>query len=194
LSRTISLQVRASTPVVISSEVVAITGNRLSGSMKLSSSALPSRLSPVMRMTYFGCSIARVPASLTIAARIRSAFSMSSQKGSNPCSYPHEPLVSYRINRQFSGWILPLLMIRAFGAHCHQRTNANQMIAALQPANGRKRQILWQAPGSSAVAVVANCAARARLEMSALRCALPQRLLPPWYCSGLASYRVQRYS
>jgi hypothetical protein len=32
-------------------------------------------------------------------------------------SYPHEPLVSYRINRQISGWILPQLMIRAFGAH-----------------------------------------------------------------------------
>jgi hypothetical protein len=40
-------------------------------------------------------------------------------RGSNPCSYPHEPLVSYRINRQLSGWILPPLMIRAFGAHCH---------------------------------------------------------------------------
>jgi hypothetical protein len=39
-------------------------------------------------------------------------------RGSNPCSYPHEPLVSYRINRQLSVWILPPLMIRAFGAHC----------------------------------------------------------------------------
>jgi len=28
-----------------------------------------------------------------------------------------KPLVSYRINRQLSGWILPPLMIRAFGAH-----------------------------------------------------------------------------
>jgi hypothetical protein len=40
-------------------------------------------------------------------------------RGSNPCGYPHKPLVSYRINRQLSGWILPPLMIRAFGAHCH---------------------------------------------------------------------------
>ena len=39
-------------------------------------------------------------------------------RGSNPRGYPHEPLVSYRINRQLSGWILPPLMIRAFGAHC----------------------------------------------------------------------------
>ena len=32
-------------------------------------------------------------------------------RGSNPCGYPHKPLVSYRINRQLSGWILPPLMI-----------------------------------------------------------------------------------
>src|SRR6266516_7420295 len=43
-------------------------------------------------------------------------------RGSNPCSYPHEPLVSYRINRQLSVWILPPLMIRAFGAHCQKET------------------------------------------------------------------------
>ena len=44
-------------------------------------------------------------------------------RGSNPHSYPHEPLVSYRINQQLSGWILPPLMIRAFEAHCHKRTS-----------------------------------------------------------------------
>ena len=47
-------------------------------------------------------------------------------RGSNPCGYPHKPLVSYRINRQLSGWIPPPLMIRAFGAHCHNRTHAVQ--------------------------------------------------------------------
>jgi hypothetical protein len=47
-------------------------------------------------------------------------------RGSSPCGCPHEPLVSYRINRQLSGWILPPLMIRAFGAHCHNRTHALQ--------------------------------------------------------------------
>jgi hypothetical protein len=36
-------------------------------------------------------------------------------RGSSPCGYPHKPLVSYRINRQLSGWNLPPLMIRAFG-------------------------------------------------------------------------------
>src|ERR1700720_1431097 len=53
-------------------------------------------------------------------------------RGSNPCRYPHKPLVSYRINRQLSGWIPPPLMIRAFGAHCQQRTDAPQQ-ASIHP-------------------------------------------------------------
>ena len=32
-------------------------------------------------------------------------------------SYPTAPLVSYQINRQLSGWFLPPLVFRAFGAH-----------------------------------------------------------------------------
>jgi hypothetical protein len=52
-------------------------------------------------------------------------------RGSNPCGYPHKPLVSYRINRQLSGWIPPPLMIRAFGAHCHFQTRAVQQIETL---------------------------------------------------------------
>jgi hypothetical protein len=47
-------------------------------------------------------------------------------RGSSPGGYPHKQLASYRINRQLSGWILPLLMVHAFGAHCQQRTNALQ--------------------------------------------------------------------
>jgi hypothetical protein len=42
-------------------------------------------------------------------------------RGSSPSGYPAEPLVSYQINRQLSGWNLPPLVIRAFGAHCHRR-------------------------------------------------------------------------
>jgi hypothetical protein len=42
-------------------------------------------------------------------------------RGSSPRSYLREPLVSYRINRQLSGWIPPPLTIRAFGAHCQFR-------------------------------------------------------------------------
>jgi hypothetical protein len=43
-------------------------------------------------------------------------------RGSSPAGYPAEPLVSYQINRQLSGWNLPPLVIRAFGAHCHEQT------------------------------------------------------------------------
>ena len=39
-------------------------------------------------------------------------------RGSSPCGCPHEPLVSYQINRQLSGWNLPPLVMRAFGALC----------------------------------------------------------------------------
>src|SRR5256885_11450095 len=52
-------------------------------------------------------------------------------RGSSPCGYPHKPLVSYRINRQLSVWILPPLMIRAFGAHCHNPTHAPQQTTPL---------------------------------------------------------------
>jgi hypothetical protein len=52
-------------------------------------------------------------------------------RGSNPCGYPHKPLVSYRINRQLSGWIPPPLMIRAFGAHCQYRTRALQQTTCM---------------------------------------------------------------
>ena len=38
-------------------------------------------------------------------------------RGFSPSGRPSKPLVSYRINRQFSGWNLPPLVVRAFGAH-----------------------------------------------------------------------------
>ena len=43
-------------------------------------------------------------------------------RGSGPSGYPAEPLVSYQINRQFSGWLLPPQVIRAFKAHCQDQT------------------------------------------------------------------------
>jgi hypothetical protein len=55
-------------------------------------------------------------------------------RGSSPASYPAEPLVSYQINRQLSGWNPPPLVIRAFGAHCHEETS---------PPN-RIRRTLWR--------------------------------------------------
>ncbi len=43
-------------------------------------------------------------------------------RSSSPASYPAEPLVSYQINRQLSGWNLPRLMIRAFEVAPSRRT------------------------------------------------------------------------
>ena len=43
-------------------------------------------------------------------------------RGSDPSGYPTEPLVSFQIDRQLSGWIPPPLVIRAFRAHCQKAT------------------------------------------------------------------------
>jgi hypothetical protein len=65
-------------------------------------------------------------------------------------------------------WACPLRSDRVrtfapqqFDAVCQKPTNANETIAALQWANGRNPQFDWRAPGSSALTVVANCAAKA---------------------------------
>ena len=42
-------------------------------------------------------------------------------RGFETAGYPTAPLVSYQINRQLSGWYLPPLVIRAFGAHWEMR-------------------------------------------------------------------------
>jgi hypothetical protein len=52
-------------------------------------------------------------------------------RGSSPAGYPAEPLVSYQINRQLSGWNLPPLVIRAFGAHCHLENVIRELCALL---------------------------------------------------------------
>ena len=44
-------------------------------------------------------------------------------RGSSPSGYPVKPLVSYQINRQLSGWILPPQVVRAFGAHGQEQTS-----------------------------------------------------------------------
>src|SRR3954449_12774787 len=45
-------------------------------------------------------------------------------RGSSPVSCPTKPLVSYRSNRQLSGWNPPPVVIRAVGAHVESRTGA----------------------------------------------------------------------
>jgi hypothetical protein len=65
------------------------------------------------------------PAQASLALRpagLLSRLKRPLSRGSSPSGCPTEPLVSYRINRQLSGWILPPLMIRAFGAHCQEAT------------------------------------------------------------------------
>jgi hypothetical protein len=49
--------------------------------------------------------------------------------GSGPSGYPAEPLVSYQINRQFSGWLLPPRVIRGFRAHCQFLTFCHALTA-----------------------------------------------------------------
>ena len=64
-------------------------------------------------------------ASLTLRpARSLSRPRRPLSRGSGPAGYPAKPLVSYQINRQLSGWNLPPLMIRAFGAHGQKATYA----------------------------------------------------------------------
>jgi len=46
-------------------------------------------------------------------------------RGSNPHGCPHKPLVSYRINRQLFGWILPPLVIRALRGALPKQTLLN---------------------------------------------------------------------
>ena len=66
-------------------------------------------------------------ASLTLRpARLLNRLKRPLSRGSSPAGYPAEPLVSYQINRQLSGWNLPPLMIRAFGAHCQKLPSATQ--------------------------------------------------------------------
>ena len=49
-------------------------------------------------------------------------------RGFSPSSYPSKPLVSYRNNRQLSGWNLPPLVTRAFGAHCKNQSSRRLLL------------------------------------------------------------------
>ena len=52
-------------------------------------------------------------------------------RGFETAGYPTAPLVSYQINRQLSGWYLPPLVIRAFGAHWESWVFLAAMIAGM---------------------------------------------------------------
>ena len=61
------------------------------------------------------------PAQTALALRPAGSLSRPRRplsRGFETASYPTARLVSYQINRQLSGWYLPPLVFRAFGAHC----------------------------------------------------------------------------
>ncbi len=57
-------------------------------------------------------------------------------RGFETASYLTASLVSYQINRQLSGWHLPPLVFRAFGAHC-------LLLATSRPPAARNRLPLY---------------------------------------------------
>ena len=52
-------------------------------------------------------------------------------RGFETASYPTAPPVSYQINRQLSGWHLPPLVIRAFGAHLPLMATSRHAVARI---------------------------------------------------------------
>ena len=65
----------------------------------------------------------------------------SLSRGSGPSGYPAEPLVSYQINRQFSGWLLPPQVIRAFRAHCQEKTSSYRILRGRIAIDARSGQL-----------------------------------------------------
>src|ERR1700688_611864 len=63
-------------------------------------------------------------------------------RGSSPSGHPAEPLVSYQINRQLSGWVRPPQVIRAFGAHCQERTSHGADLSYHSITNVKRRPAL----------------------------------------------------
>jgi hypothetical protein len=76
-------------------------------------------------------------------------------RGSSPSGYPAEPLVSYRINRQLSGWNLPPLVIRAFGAH-GQNPPLRQPLATAALV-GCRSAVVHAVSGYGPASDVSNC-------------------------------------
>ena len=80
------------------------------------------------------------PAQTSLALRPAGSLSRPRRplsRGSGPVSHPAKPLVSYQINRQLSGWNLPPLATRAFGAHGNNRKN-RQPPRVLRPRSDRR--------------------------------------------------------
>jgi hypothetical protein len=98
-------------------------------------------------------------ASLTLRpVGLLSRLKRSLSRGFSPSGCPAEPLVSYQINRQLSGWNLPPLVIRAFGAHCpgpdirarNSRANSGVMNCAVLRDAAFGRQQIRHLPSQTA--------------------------------------------
>src|SRR5664279_4968312 len=111
-------------------------------------------------------------ASLTLRpAGLLSRLKRPLSRGSSPAGYPAESLVSYQINRQLSGWNLPPLVIRAFGAHRHLPTNGGG--PALTAFLGNNSQVLVSSISASLAQIKAGKARPLALFGAARSKALP---------------------
>jgi hypothetical protein len=81
-------------------------------------------------------------------------------RGSDPSGCPAEPLVSYRTNRQLSGWNLPPLMVRAFGAH--------EVLRDIIPGLSRVTALWDPTTGASQVTMTASAALSLNLKLQVL--------------------------
>ena len=73
-------------------------------------------------------------------------------RGFETAGYPTAPLVSYQINRQLSGWYLPPLVIRAFGAHWKTPAIAASVLLLFAGAGF----VAWQGLSSGPVSLVVH--------------------------------------
>jgi hypothetical protein len=90
-------------------------------------------------------------------------------RGSGPAGYPAEPLVSYQINRQLSGWNLPPLVIRAFGAHCQGLTYAMlQPLPCIRAGKVLPAYGAWVSSRSDTVCLSETAPARRRITGKAI--------------------------
>ena len=85
----------------------------------LSVASPSTRPSPLFRRVGIRTSLSR-PAQASLALRPAGLLNRPRRplsRGFDPAGCPTKPLVSYQVNRQLSGWILPPLVNRAIGAH-----------------------------------------------------------------------------
>jgi hypothetical protein len=80
-------------------------------------------------VTKLGLTLNGAKTSVKDARTERFDFLGYTSRGFDPAGYPTKPLVSYQSNRQFPGWILPPLVIRALGAHCKSQDWCNSRAA-----------------------------------------------------------------